>query len=129
MPIFSAKSKKILSECHEDLQRLFNEVIKQYDCAVTWGYRGEADQNAAFARGDSDLKFPHSRHNHNPSLAADVVPYPSLYSDSKLCYEFGLKVLAIAKDLGIKIRWGGDWNGDGVHTKNENDLAHFELKS
>jgi len=35
----------------------------------------------------------------------------------------------IAHQMGVKVIWGGDWNGDG-ETKDNNfdDLVHIELK-
>jgi peptidoglycan L-alanyl-D-glutamate endopeptidase CwlK len=37
-------------------------------------------------------------------------------------------ILTCAKQLGVKLRWGGDWDGDGNRLNNKfNDLAHFEL--
>jgi len=37
-------------------------------------------------------------------------------------------VLGIAHMKGIKIRWGGDWDGDTkMNDQKFNDLVHFEL--
>ena len=130
MPNFGAKSKQNLAEAHIGLQRLFNEVIKHRDCTVVVGYRGEADQNRAFSIGNSKLKFPQSKHNQSPSLAVDVVPYINGGAcwDSKECYAFGGFVMGVASQMGIKIRWGGDWDSDGSVSDNKfNDLVHFEL--
>jgi hypothetical protein len=34
----------------------------------------------------------------------------------------------MASSMGIKIRWGGDWNGDWkVKDNHFDDLPHFEL--
>ena len=44
MPNFSIVSKQRLNTCHQDLQKLFNEVIKHYDCAVIQGARSDFDQ-------------------------------------------------------------------------------------
>ena len=53
MPSYSSRSKAILSTCHPELQILFKEVIKEYDCSVICGFRGEADQDKAFDDGKS----------------------------------------------------------------------------
>lgn len=46
----------------------------------------------------------------------------------KRWYSFGGYVKATADRLGIKIRWGGDWDGDfDFRDQNFNDLPHFEL--
>ncbi len=51
MPKFGRKSRASLETCDERLQKVFNEVVKTYDCTVTCGYRGEEDQNKAFDQG------------------------------------------------------------------------------
>lgn len=57
MPYYSERSKKRLETCHEDLQKLFNEVIKHFDCTILCGHRGQEEQDKAFAEGMS-FKFP-----------------------------------------------------------------------
>ena len=52
MPKFSKSSLEKLATCHIDLQTLFNEVIKTFDCIVTEGYRNQEDQEKAFASGN-----------------------------------------------------------------------------
>ena len=75
MPKYSTISKSRLVTCHQDLQTLFNEVIKYYDCTIVYGHRGEIAQNQAYAEGKSQLKWPNSKHNKWPSLAVDAAPY------------------------------------------------------
>lgn len=36
-------------------------------------------------------------------------------------------VLAAAKEQGVSIRWGGDWDRDGITEHGEDDFGHFEL--
>jgi len=128
MPSFSKQSKERLATCHPDLQRLFNEVIKHYDCVVLEGHRGEAAQNAAFKAGNSKLKWPHGNHNKLPSLAVDVSPYPVDWKNSKRFYYFSGFVMGLANQMGIKIRWGGDWDSDkDLDDNGLVDLPHFEL--
>lgn len=129
MPIFSEKSKQRLDTCHPDLQKLFNEVIKHIDCSILCGNRGKEDQNKAFIDGKSKLKWPQSKHNSSPSNAIDVVPFPIDWDDKNRFYFFAGFVLATAKNLNIRVRWGGDWNSD-YNFKNENflDFPHFELE-
>ena len=128
MPQFGNKSLENLNQCHPDLILLFNEVIKHFDCTVTCGHRGEFEQNEAFRKGYSKLKFPMSKHNNDPALAADVVPYPIDWKDTERMYCFGGFVKGIASQMGIDIRWGGDWDSD-TQVKDQNfiDLPHFEL--
>ena len=84
MPKFSQSSFSKLSTCHPDLQALFYEVIKFFDCTILEGYRNEADQESAFAKGNSKLHYPHGKHNANPSMAVDVTPYPIDFNNEKL---------------------------------------------
>lgn len=128
MSEFSGKSKERLATCHPELQRLFNEVVKHYDCTVTCGHRSKDEQDEAVRTGHSKLAWPNSKHNSLPSKAIDVVPFPIDWADTSRFYHFGGFVLAVAQQLGIKIRWGGDWNGN-LQFRDEKfkDLPHFEL--
>ncbi len=127
---FGTRSKKNLAEAHIDLQRLFNEVIKEIDCTVIEGHRPKAEQDRAYRAGNSKLRWPRSKHNKKPSFAVDVVPYPIDWRDTKRFYEFGKIVIRIAREMNIKIRWGGDWDGDGDYKDQSfNDLVHFEIKT
>lgn len=130
MPKFGKRSRYNLTTCHEDLQRLFNEVIKYFDCSVICGYRGGGEQDEAFHKGFSKLKFPESKHNKIPSLAVDVVPYPIDWDDTDRLYMFVGFVKAVAVMMDISIRCGADWDGDmEVKDQNFHDLPHFELLS
>lgn len=129
MPSFSARSRANLETCHEDLQRLFGEVIKHYDCTILCGHRGEEEQNEAFRQGRSQLQFPQSKHNSLPSIAVDVAPYPIDWDNRSRFYHFGGLVLGISIGMGIPIRWGGDWDMDtDLNDQSFFDLPHFELK-
>ena len=132
MPKFGQTSKENLSTCHEDLQELFNEVIKHWDCSVVEGYRNEERQTKAYKSGNSKVRYPNGKHNRIPSNAVDVVPYvlgKGIVWDERECLSFGGFVLGIASQLGICIRWGGDWDGDkDVNDQSFNDLVHFEIK-
>jgi len=118
---FSKKSKAQLATCHEDLQRLFNEVIKHHDCTIIEGHRNQEDQDKYFKLGTTKLKWPHGNHNKTPSMAVDVMPYPIDWKDMDRVKEFGTFVLVTANILGIKINWGGNW-------KTFKDYPHYELK-
>jgi len=128
MPKFGKVSKKNLSTCCDDLQRLFNEVIKYYDCKVICGSRSKKEQDKAYYGGRSKVQWPNSKHNGTPSMAADVVPYPIDWEELRRFYMFVGIVRGVAAMLGIKIRCGADWDGDmEVKDQNFHDLPHFEL--
>lgn len=128
MPKFGQVSKQRLGECHPDLQRLFQAVVKHYDCSVLCGFRDEATQAQAFADKKSTKQFPHSKHNHFPSIAVDVAPYPIDWGNIEQFRHFAGFVEGVALGMGIKIRSGGDWDGDKDFTDQTLiDLPHFEL--
>ena len=129
MPKFGSSSRRRLATCHEDLQEIFEEVVKIFDCSVLCGHRGEEAQNEAYEKGNSKVKFPNGRHNASPSNAVDVTPYPVDWKDLDRMNYFAGIVKGIAYMKGIPIRWGGDWN-DNTDLKDNNfdDLPHFELK-
>jgi peptidoglycan L-alanyl-D-glutamate endopeptidase CwlK len=122
MPRFSRKSKDKLKTCHKELQILFNLAIEYWDCIIIQGHRGREEQNKYFADGKSKLRYPGSKHNKVPSLAVDVMPYhskePHIRWDDKLdLIKFSCYIKGLANGLGIKIKWGGDFNSffDGPH--------------
>lgn len=135
MPKFSQESFSKLTTCHEDLRVLFFEVIKYFDCTILVGYRNQEDQEAAFASGHTKLHYPNGNHNHQPSMAVDVTPYPVNFNDSKLAIWFAGYVMGIAQKLKDEgkmthsIRWGGSWDGLGKLDRagQLNDADHFEL--
>ena len=133
MPRFSQQSFSKLSTCHVDLQSLFFEVIKCFDCTILEGYRSISEQEQDYAKGLS--KLHKGKHNDSPSMAVDVTPYPIDFNNEKLSIWFGGYVMGIAQKLydegkmTHKIRWGGSWDGVGkIDTASQlQDWDHFEL--
>lgn len=115
MPSFSKRSLNNLSQCHEDLQKIAHELIKEMDVVVICGHRGEKAQNEAFKKGTSKLRWPKSKHNKTPSLAMDVCPYPIDWEKRARFLEMRERMRAIAKRLNVKVRFIS-W-----------DLPHIEL--
>jgi hypothetical protein len=128
MPNFSSRSQINLAQCHPNLQRVFNEVVKTFDCTIFTGERGQEQQDELFRQGKTKVKFPGSKHNQSPSLAVDAAPYPIDWHDRERASFFAGYVLGIASELDIELRWGGDWDQDWqVRDNNFDDLWHFEL--
>lgn len=75
MAKFGTTSMTRLYSCHQDLQIIFSEVVKERDCSILCGHRPEDEQRAAFSAGLSKLQFPDSKHNKVPSMAVDAAPY------------------------------------------------------
>lgn len=129
MPRFSNRSKSRLNTCDKRLVELFNEVVKGFDCTIIEGHRGKEKQNAAYNSGHSKVKYPNGKHNKTPSVAVDVAPYPIDWKDRDRFHYFGGYVLGIAAKMGLRIRWGGDWDMDTQTKDNKfDDLVHFEIK-
>ena len=135
MAQFSKESKAQLATCHPELQLLFNTVIDYFDCTIIEGYRNEKDQNAAFKKGNSKLKYPNGLHNKVPSMAVDASPFPVQWANINRFYWFGGYVLGVADMLHqqgkmkYKVQYGGDWDRDFDITDEKGliDLVHFEI--
>ena len=127
MPSFSAKSRAHLDTCHADLILVFDRVIQLWDCTVIEGYRTQERQNELLRTGATRAQI--SRHSSQPSRAVDVAPCPIDWSDTSRFYYFAGFVKGVSAQMGIPIRWGGDWDNDRlIKDQTFNDLVHFELK-
>lgn len=132
MPTLGAESQKQLATCHPDLRRLAAEAIKYVDFSVLEGHRNRERQNAAYARGVSKVRWPNGNHNSLPSKAFDFAPYPVDWSDKVAALARFLFVAGVlhtcAKQLGIKVRFGWDWNRN-LDPRDESflDWGHVEL--
>ena len=137
MPRFSKASESRLETCHPDLRRLFREVVKHFDCSILEGVRTEDRQQELFAQGRTEpgsivtycdgitRKSNHQAKDDGWSHAVDAAPYfaeaPHIrWKDENSFYRFAGFVEAIAYNLGVPIKWGGDF-------KKLKDLPHWEL--
>ena len=143
MPKFGALSEERLKGCDPKLQILFREVVAKYDCTIIVGHRGQEAQDKAAREGNSKVSWPNGRHNSKPSMAADVSPYPvewggPIITDGKLneknlralkrFIHFAGYVQGKASEMGINLRWGGDWDRDfDLDDQDFNDWVHFEV--
>ena len=65
---------------------------------------------------------------HVSGKAVDLVPYPVDWNDLKKFDAIAQAMLQAAKELGIPIRWGADWDNDGKpRERGESDSPHFEI--
>lgn len=128
MPYFGARSKLRLSSCHPKIQDVMNAVIPHIDFTIIYGFRNEADQTTAFEAGNSQVPWPQSTHNSDPSEGIDVAPYPIAWDDRERFTLLAGMIIMAAYDLDIVLRWGGDWDRDTEVKDNRfDDLGHFEL--
>ena len=136
MPQYSKASNDRLTTAHPDLITLFNYVIKHYDNTIVCGHRGEKEQNEAYRKGYSKLKWPNGKHNKLPSEAIDSAPFEVNAIDWKVkqSAHYAGYVVGVANtlyDLGIithRIRSGADWDQDyDIDDTTFWDAAHFEI--
>lgn len=136
MARFSPLSRGKLEGCDQQLIKVMEKVLDSgYDCSILEGYRSSKKQDEYFKSGKSKVKGGDSKHNTSPSRAVDVSPYPipkkwgeGNSKEKAKFYHFAGYVLATANSLGVKLRWGGDWDSDNnFNDQTFDDLLHFEL--
>ena len=135
MATYSKTSKDRLATAHQDLQVIFNQVIKSFDNTILCGHRGEQEQEAAFDAHYSKVHFPHSKHNSVPSMAVDAVPYPIDWKDLERMKYFAGYVMGVAETLkqygaiSHDLVTGLDWDDDTILSDTTfKDHPHFQLK-
>jgi len=133
---FTQNDNLKLSSCHPTLVKLMEYAIKDFKFIIICGYRNKQDQNAAYNAKKSKVIYPNSKHNSQPSLAVDIAPvklnkdytYWIDWKDIDLFIELYNHIKECSNELGIKIRWGGDFNMDGdITTTDAWDKSHYEL--
>lgn len=125
---YTEKSKAELASCDPRLRRVMEAVLPHFDHTIVTGHRGQAAQDEAHRTGKSDKPWPTSKHNSLPSMAVDVAPCPINWKDRERFTFFAGVVLGTAAQMGIELRWGGDWDRDTEVADNSfDDLAHFEI--
>jgi|TARA_R110000751_G_scaffold300438_1_gene412148 peptidoglycan L-alanyl-D-glutamate endopeptidase CwlK len=129
---FSKNSLIQLATTDQSLVTVFHAVSNVIDCTVICGIRTKEEQDEAFRVGASKTRWPDSKHNSAEigyrSRAVDVAPYPIDWNDRERFVYFAGIVKGVSSALGVKIRWGGDWDGDNdLRDQHFMDLVHFEL--
>ena len=127
MPTFSRRSLERLETCDHRLRAVVKRAITRMDFTVLCGHRTKEEQNDAYERGTSKLRWPQSKHNKTPSLAVDLAPYPIDWDNLDRFRELAAIMLDEAQKLGVKLRWGGDFNQNGKPDDKFVDMPHFEL--
>ena len=138
---FGNKSKERLNTCHKDIQLIMNEAIKisNVDFGIAEGHRSLEKQLQYFKQGKSKIDgvTKKGKHNYTPSLAVDIFPYlenEANWDKEHLSYLSGVihavsEILFTQGKITHKIRWGGNWDMDGVILIDQSfdDRPHFEL--
>lgn len=117
---FSARSLAAMTDVHPDLVKVAHRALEltTVDFLVTEGRRSVARQKELVAQGAS--RTMQSRHL--TGHAIDVAAYQSgkVNWNLEAMREIAKAFKAAAAELGIPIKWGGDW-------KTFKDTPHFEL--
>lgn len=140
---FGAKSLAALVGVHPDLVRVCKRAIalSTQDFRVGEGVRSHARQLELYAQGRTRpgpkvTWVKTSNHEAKPDGFGHAVDLWALDEDGDIDwgniqrYDTIAKAMyAAAKEFGLHIRWGADWDEDGKpHEHGEMDLAHFEIK-
>ena len=122
---FGKRSKQRLKGVDAKLVNVLNELIKIMDVTVIEGLRSEERQKERLAKGATKVKYS----KHMEGKAVDIAPYPIDWKNRDGFHYMGGMIRGIGQQLGVKIRWGGDWDSDGdVKDNGFDDLVHIELR-
>ncbi len=131
--IYGETSKSKLNGICTDLCAVMYAAIDTdiVDISIIEGHRGKAQQDRYFDIGKSKVRYPNGKHNKAPSEAVDAAPYingQASWNKLHCCLLAGV-ILTCAVRLGIKIRWGGNWDMDSepITDQDFQDLVHYEL--
>lgn len=130
---FSQSSLTARARLHPDLRAMVDDAIREVDFKILEGTRGRSAQELAFAAGHSKARFGESAHNYLPAVAVDLFPAPYSWDTKRADVRDAFKTLRdvmmhAAQRRGVRLRWGGDWDRDGVpNSVGLIDLPHFEL--
>jgi len=122
---FGKRSKERLKGVKPELINVINQLIKIMDVTVIEGLRSQKRQDELVAKGASKTRYS----KHIEGRAVDIAPYPINWEDRERFHYMGGMLRGIAQNMGVSIRWGGDWDSDGeIKDNNFDDLVHVELK-
>lgn len=140
---FGTRSNQRLLTVCMDLQLVANAVmdLQVYDFTIVTGWRSEEEQMQAYLTGVSEKKWPDSKHNKMVqdiplSDALDFAPWCILpsgkwgipWNDTYAFAILGGMFISIGVSLGVQIRYGGDWDMDGLTTDQLlMDWGHVEV--
>lgn len=134
---FGKRSKRELATCKQPIRAVMIRAIETglIDFSIIEGLRPKTIQEEYFANGKTKVEWPNSKHNSTEitpeSEAADVAPWingKTSYKKEHCIFLAGI-ILSIAQQMGIQIRWGGNWDMDSEPITDQvfQDLVHYEL--
>ena len=122
----SQKSLDRLVGVNPDLIRVVKRAIElsPIDFAVVQGVRTQDEQNALYEQGRTKpgkIVTWTKDSKHVGGKAVDLCPFPIDWEDTVKFDKIAVAMLQAAKELGVKITWGGSW----VKSK---DRPHFQIE-
>ncbi len=124
---FSKRSLDNLKGVHPKMVKLMKTAITNapIDFVITEGVRTQKRQWELFKAGKSKCDGIKNKSNHQVKAdgyghAVDLYPLPINYKNKEPYKILAGHIKKVAKELNIKIQWGGDW-------KNFCDMPHYEL--
>lgn len=123
---------------HPKMIRVVQRAIEitEQDFTVSCGVRTKEEQAKLYAKGRTEpgqkvtwtLNSRHLPQKDGYGHAVDLVPYPVDWNTPSKFDAISKAMFTAAKELGIAIRWGADWDMDGnPRERGESDSPHWEL--
>lgn len=156
--ILGSRSLTRLASCHPDIQRVVKRAAANAsadeDFTVLEGVRTREQMMVNYGKGrtaaqcvakgveasyaqpkaakvtwlNNPFASAHAKQADGYSHAVDLVPWPIDWNDLARFDRMAELVLAAAKQEGVGLRWGADWDADGKpRERGEGDSPHFEL--
>lgn len=128
---FSTRSENNLKGVHPSLVAVVRRALQltKADFTVIEGLRTVERQRQLYAQGRTapgKIVTWTMKSKHIDGVAVDLLPVVGAWEGDFA--EISRAMFAAAKELGVTIRWGADWNQNGrPHEKGETDSPHFEL--
>ena len=133
----SQRSLNRLVGVNEDLVSIVKRAIEisEVDFMVVEGLRTKQRQEELYSQGRTKpgkIVTWTMKSKHIDGLAVDIAPCNKdgsiNWNDLKMFDKMADAMFKAAKELNVNIRWGRDWDMDGIRgEKGETDSPHFEL--
>ncbi|CRY77104.1 M15 family metallopeptidase [Yersinia intermedia] len=130
---FSQRSDNNLKGVNANLVKVVRRALEitTVDFIVIEGVRTVARQQQLYDQGrktEGKIVTWTMKSKHIDGNAVDLLPVTGW--DNLSSFKAVSKAMfQAASELGVKITWGADWNGNGIQEKGETDSPHFEISA
>jgi peptidoglycan L-alanyl-D-glutamate endopeptidase CwlK len=135
--VISMRDERRLEGVHPALVGVVREAMGRcrFRVRVLEGVRTMERQRELYAQGRTapgKIVTWSMESRHLTGHAVDLAPIDDNgvldWNDTRRFTELAIAMLSSAAELGVPLRWGADWDGDGnFREKGEYDSPHFEL--